>query len=129
MALIELPLPTELANELQESFYQGPMLNERGQRRLDEEQVARINALTVVIQAEEHPPPHFHVRFAGQNASFSIANGRRLPNVKGLEKYDHNIWAWWKTNLCTLIGVWNRTRPADCPVGAINVPPECLPPK
>jgi hypothetical protein len=32
--VVELPLPPELASELEESFYQGPMLDERGRRQL-----------------------------------------------------------------------------------------------
>ena len=125
MALTHVPIPLELSNELEESFRQGPMLNERGLRRLDEDLVDHINKMAVVIQADEHPPPHFHVKFAGENASFSIADGRRLPNIRGLEKFDHNIRNWWKKNYCELIEVWNRTRPSDCQVGPVSVPPEC----
>jgi hypothetical protein len=127
MAVVEVAVPKELADELEESFYQGRMLNERGIRLLNEELVARINKMSVVILADEHPPPHFHVKFAGENASFSIAYGRRLPSVKGLEKYDHNIRKWWKEHHCKLIEVWNATRPSDCQVGPIPVPLECQP--
>lgn len=103
------------------------MLNDRGMRMLTEETVAKLNGMSIVIQALEHPPPHFHVRFAGGNASFNIEDGTRLPNVKGLEKFDHNIRKWWSDNRCTLIETWNRTRPDQCPVGSMVVPPECLP--
>lgn len=127
MTLAEVAVPKELADELEESFYQGPMLDQRGTRLLNEELVARINKMSVVIQADEHPPPHFHVRFAGQNASFSIADGCRLPSVTGLEKYDHNIRKWWKQHYCKLIELWNDTRPSDCQVGPVPVPPECQP--
>lgn len=123
----EILVPTELIEELDESFCQGPMLNERGLRYLNEEQVARLNKMAIKIWPDEHPPPHFHVKFAGEDASFSIADCSRLPDVKGLEKFDHNIKAWWKNNKCRLIAVWNDTRPTDCQVGAILVPPECEP--
>jgi hypothetical protein len=34
MALAEVTIPQELADELEESFYQGPLLNEHGTRML-----------------------------------------------------------------------------------------------
>jgi Domain of unknown function (DUF4160) len=127
MALTEIAIPQHLIDDLSESFRQGPMLDTHGLRMLTEEAVASINGMSIVIQAREHPPPHFHVRFAGSNASFRIEDGSRVPNVKGLEKYDHNIRKWWSENRCTLIDTWNRTRPDKCPVGPMAVPPECLP--
>jgi hypothetical protein len=96
---------------------------------LNEELVDRLNKLSIVILADEHPPPHFHVKYAGENASFGISDGVRLPSVRGLEKYDHNIRKWWSAHYCKLIEVWNRTRPSDCLVGTVPVPPECQPKK
>jgi hypothetical protein len=127
LAVTEVAVPQALIDELSESFRQGPMVTSTGMRMLTEETVAKLDGMTIVIQADEHPPPHFHVRFAGGNASFSIADGVRLPKVKGLEKYDHNIRKWWANNRCTLIDTWNRTRPDKCPVGPMAVPPECEP--
>ncbi|MFC5066548.1 DUF4160 domain-containing protein [Flaviflagellibacter deserti] len=95
-------------------------------RFLTEKQVAKIHGLSVTIQANEHPPPHFHVRYAGEDASFSIADGERLPEVRGLEKWERNIFKWWKDNRCQLIRVWNQTRPRDCQVGPMDVPTECV---
>lgn len=123
--LIELPVPGELVDELEEDFRQGPIWDDEGRRFLTEEEVDRINNLVVVIQAREHPPPHFHVRYRTENASFSISDCMRLPGVKGLEKFERNIKKWWTKNKCTLISVWNRTRPTDCVVGPIEVPEEC----
>ena len=76
---------------------------------LIKELVARINKMKIVIEADEHPPPHFHVMFAGENASFSIIDGRRLPKVKGLERYERNVHKGWREHYCTLIDVWNGT--------------------
>lgn len=123
----EIRVTQGLVDELLESFVQGPMFDDSGRRMLNEEQVVRINNMSLVIFADEHPPPHFHVKFAGENASFNLADGRRLPGVKGLEKYDLNILKWWKQHRCLLISTWNTTRPADCQVGPMPVPPECLP--
>lgn len=123
----EIVVPNKLIEELEDSFCQGPMLDERGLRVLNEEQVARLNKMAIKIWPDEHPPPHFHVKFAGEDASFSIADCSRLSDGKGLKKFDHNIKDWWRKNKCSLIAVWNDTRPNDCQVGRILVPPECEP--
>src|SRR5206468_266875 len=118
-----------LAEELEESLRQGPILTDDGMRMLNEEEIGRINKMSVQIQSKEHPPPHFHVRYGGENASFGLSDGRRLPGVQGLENFDRNIRHWWKEHKCELMRAWNRLRPADCPVGAIALPPECLKPQ
>nr|QCL10658.1 hypothetical protein C6.5e_762 [Rhizobium rhizogenes] len=100
-------------------------MTDSGLRMFNEEQVVRINNMSLVIFADEHPPPHFHVKFAGENASFSLADGKRLPGVKGLEKYDRNIRKWWTKYRCDLVKTWNNTRPANCQVGVVPLPPEC----
>ena len=125
MPIIELQIPSELVDSLEKGFNQGAMLNAQGLRSLSEVTIARVNRMSIVIQADEHPPPHFHVRFAGENASFDIASGNRFRNVRGLEKYEHNIQKWWSENYCILIRVWNETRPYNCPVGLVAVPKEC----
>ncbi len=101
MSKREISVPAELIEELEESFFQGPMLTENGLRGMNEEQVAGINKMSVKIWPDDHPPPHFHVKFAGEDASFGIADCKRLPNVKGLEKFELNIKAWWKGNMCS----------------------------
>jgi hypothetical protein len=78
MATCSFPVDDELLKELEESLIQGPMLDDNGRRLLTEEEVDRINKMSVQIQSDEHPPPHFHVMFAGENASFAIADGCRL---------------------------------------------------
>jgi hypothetical protein len=126
---VTVPIDPALVRELDESLNMGPMLNTGGLRMLNEEQVARFEGLSIQIQADEHAPPHFHVRGGGANVSFAIDDGRRLKGAKGLERYDRNIEKWWRDNRCELILTWNRLRPADCPVGTVPVPPECQPPK
>ena len=124
---ITVPIDPALVRELENSLNMGPMLNVDGVRMLNEEEVTRFDGLSIQIQANEHPPPHFHVRAGGANVSFAINDGRRLKGAKGLERYDRNIEKWWRDNRCVLILTWNRLRPADCPVGTVPVPPECQP--
>lgn len=83
--------------------------------------VARVSGLSIVIWADEHPPPHFHVRYQGQDASFSIVDCERLPGVSGLERYERCIRDWWHSNKHELIERWNDLRPTDCPVGPIRL--------
>jgi|SRR5579863_2371711 len=84
--------------------------------------VARVSGLSIEIRAKEHPPPHFHVLFQGQDASFSIITGHRLPGVKGLEGHERVIRQWWERNKGQLIEKWNKSRPSDCPVGPVHGP-------
>src|ERR1700682_1872524 len=60
--------------------------------------VDRVNGLRIIIWADEHPPPHFHVAYQGEDASFGILNCARLPGVSGLERYDSVIFRWWLEN-------------------------------
>jgi hypothetical protein len=85
------------------------------------ELVARVRGLSIKILADEHPPPHFHVSYQGQHASFSIVDCSRLPGVKGLERYERRIHDWWSKNQSLLVERWNATRPSDCPVGPISL--------
>jgi hypothetical protein len=84
--------------------------------------VARVNGLSIKILADEHPSPHFHVNYHGDDASFSISDCARLPGVVGLERYDGKIRNWRSQNRNRLIEKWNISRPTDCPVGRIEVP-------
>lgn len=122
-----LSVPDPLVTELAASFDLGPMLTDSGMRSLNEEQIARFSGLSIQIYADEHPPPHFHVRAAGEEAAYALDTGHRLEGMRGLERFDRNIRKWWRDNRCELILFWNGSRPADCPVGPVAVPPECLP--
>jgi hypothetical protein len=83
--------------------------------------VARVNGLSIRIFADEHPPPHFHVSYQGQEASFSILDCSRLRGAKGLERYEGRIRDWWRENQSALVEKWNALRPTDCPVGVVRL--------
>jgi hypothetical protein len=83
--------------------------------------VARVSGLSVIIWSDEHPPPHFHVRYQGEDASFSIIDCARLAGTDGLERYERRIRNWWESHRHDLIQKWNELRPADCPVGPIEI--------
>lgn len=78
--------------------------------------------LRAEVRSNEHPPPHFHITYNGEDASYSITTGNRLPHVIGLEKYDPVIHIWWKMNRHRIVAKWNSSRPSDCPVGEVEIP-------
>jgi hypothetical protein len=80
--------------------------------------VDRIGRLKIEINHNEHPPPHFHVRHADLNASFTIAECRHLAGP--ITGTDEKLVRWWhERSRPALIKIWNETRPGGCPVGRI----------
>jgi hypothetical protein len=131
MPRTEISIDGNLLEELSEAFaYEDPKARQDFARAYAEAErrgiipymVARVKGLSIKIWADEHPPPHFHVDYQGQGASFSILTCERLAGVTGLERYDRTINRWWQRNQALLIETWNMSRPADCPVGPILAP-------
>jgi hypothetical protein len=118
MVEYSVPLGDELERELQSLFDRvGP------DGYLVKHTVGLVQGkLRAEVRANEHPPPHFHVTFDGEDASFSISDGLRLPGVHGLERYDAVIHVWWRRNQRKIALKWNNSRPAGCPVGPVPVP-------
>jgi hypothetical protein len=78
--------------------------------------VEHVRGLKIEVYPREHAPPHFHVRSAKVNASFSIANCERLEGyIPSFEEL--KVRYWYKSAKPKLIDAWNATRPSDCPVG------------
>ncbi|MBB4767745.1 MULTISPECIES: DUF4160 domain-containing protein [Xanthomonas] len=92
---------------------------EPGMRNLFEHMVRTNNKFKVEIFSNEHPPPHFHVSYSGESNCFRIDNGEPLYE-KGLNKFWPNIREWYSINKISLVNTWNKTRPANCPVGEIK---------
>lgn len=111
----------ECLDDLKSSLDTGPIYLFDGQevQGLNEELIASIGALKVYIYANEHPPPHFHVKYNGEENSFSIHDGNPLYPNNGLKMYFRNVKKWFKGNKEKLISSWNDNRPTDCPVGEI----------
>lgn len=118
-------LDTALIAGLAESFRQGPILEIRdgaGIRLLTEETIARINGVKVEIFANEHPPPHFRVKYQSSTANFQISDCTLMNGSGEVLKYERNIIFWWRSDKRILIDSWNRLRPSGCPVGAYIEP-------
>lgn len=81
--------------------------------------VEKLHGLKVHIYADEHTPPHFHVKSANVDAAFAIQD---CTLIKGSadRKLRDLIEYWHKLARPKLIRIWNETRPTDCPVGKID---------
>ena len=133
MPRVEIEIEKQLLDELSEAFFWEEQrsalyfdeLSEAPSERKSPSPfvVARVDGLSIKIWADEHPPPHFHVTYQGEDASFSILDCRRLRGQGGLKHYDATIRSWWSKNQKRLIEEWNASRPTECPVGPINLPP------
>lgn len=99
---------------LAKSFQHGPVMDD-GRRLLEEQFVGHIQGLKVEIFSDEHPPPHFRVKYAGETANYAIRDCRQLNG--GLKRWYRTVKDWHSENKQALIDTWNRTRPSDCPVG------------
>lgn len=109
-----------ICEELENSFQQGPVWeikDGKGIHFLTEETVARINGVKIEVFSNEHPPPHFRVKFQSSTENFSIEDCSLLNGSGEIMKYEKNIYLWWQENKENLINAWNRLRPSDCPVG------------
>ncbi len=106
----------KLLDDLRSSFQHGPIVDDSGNRLLLEHEVGKLKGMKIEIFSDEHPPPHFRVKFGGETNCFHISNGEPMyPNA--LKPYYRNIKKWHKENKQGLIDMWNNTRPTDCPVG------------
>ncbi len=82
--------------------------------------VDRFRGLCFDVHPREHPPPHFHVRGNGIDASFVIADCSFLNgNADGRER---RVIQWWYEHggRALLISSWNDSRPGDCSVGNVD---------
>lgn len=110
----------ELIAALAESIRQGRVIEIRdgkGLRMLTEETVERVDGLKIEVFSNEHPPPHFRVKFQSSTANYQISDCSRLNGSGEVLKYEKNIHLWWNENKTKLIEAWDRLRPSDCPVG------------
>ena len=81
--------------------------------------VARVKGVQIHIYANEHSPPHFHVKSPDIDASFTIQDCVFMHgNIDGREQ---NLVRWWyKHSRPELVAAWNNTRPSNCPVGPVT---------
>jgi len=72
-------------------------------------EISRFFGIIVAMFYNDHPPPHFHVRYGGQRAlvsidSLTILRGRLTPRVLGL------VVEWAAAHQEELMRDWDRAR-------------------
>ncbi|MCB1566250.1 MAG: DUF4160 domain-containing protein [Xanthomonadales bacterium] len=55
--------------------------------------MARINGLSIYVYPKDHPPPHFHLRGGGIDASFTIHDCALLKGT--VSPRHHSLIKWW----------------------------------
>ncbi len=77
--------------------------------------------LKIEIFSNEHPPPHFRVKYNEYKANFRISDFEKIDGY--IKPRNHEvIREWWAKNKQVLIDKWNERRPSDCPVGEYKEP-------
>ena len=72
-------------------------------------EISRFFGIIVLMYYNDHPPPHFHVRYGGQRALFGIESltlleGRLSPRVLGL------VVEWASMHQDELMADWEHAR-------------------
>lgn len=107
-----VPVPRELARSL-ERLLDSPSRASPGELEL---LLSRDNGFKIEIFADEHPPPHFHVKYGDEQNTFRISDAAPM-HPHALSRHFRRIRQWHAANRAQLVEVWNTTRPAECPVG------------
>lgn len=109
----------DLAEALEKLLNSGCYVWDDGELVNAKQLVAREKGLKIEIYPDEHAPPHFHVKSADINASFTI---KECDKIQGnISRKDEDLIRYWHKRFKEkLIDIWNKTRPANCPVGAIS---------
>lgn len=105
---------------LKQSLRLADLQESRKSRRSDDFmglQIDKFKGLKVEIFSDEHPPPHFRVKFQGATANYRIKDCRCINGSREVVRFEKIIRNWWKANKQKLIDTWNERRPSDCPVG------------
>jgi hypothetical protein len=82
--------------------------------------VGELGGSKMQIYSNEQPPPHFHVKYNGQENSFRIDDASPLYPNGDLKKWFKNIKNWHKKHKSELVNSWNELRPEGCPVGPVS---------
>ncbi len=117
-----VPVDAELERKLAAAFELGSP--PRSGRKIDgrpvmEFFVAKVRGVKVEIFSNEHPPPHFRVKYQGSTANYRIEDCQRINGSGQVLGFEKQIREWWLANKDELIQTWNDRRPSDCPVGPI----------
>lgn len=77
---------------------------------ITKELVGQVHGLKLYIYADDHPPPHFHLRGSGLDASFAIDDCRCLRGKLPPRQYALIKW-WHQRSRPLLVAAWRRLSP------------------
>lgn len=123
MERLNFELPDDLGSELFQSIVNGLIAeidpDGHHQYYIEKAQVDRVKGMKIEIYAKEHSPPHFHVKYSGDEAVFDLQTGAVLHAAGQAKKITKNVELYYADNRIKLIEFWNKMRPEDCPVGPV----------
>ena len=83
--------------------------------------LAVFYGITIAMFADEHPPPHFHVRHGGSKASVAVADGRiiegRLPRTVA-----RRVQEWRQLHTADLVAAWDTLMTGNTPDRIVPLP-------
>lgn len=108
----------EYSIELSTDFQKGPLIDDISTKRfLAEKKIGYINAkLEVSLYSNEIEPPHFNIKFQGENCRFRLDNGEPMDTMgPHISKYKNNIKKYYKDKRHWLCEIYNDNLPTDAP--------------
>lgn len=126
---VRISIPLKLWPDLQSELWKAlQRASDREIRRMEREEGAIIRpyliqlyrGMKMEIYADEHPPPHFHIKTDHGGASYRITDCKRIAG--DLDVSSRVLKKWWRQNRVAIVELWNSTRPSDCQVGPMEMP-------
>jgi hypothetical protein len=118
MAVVKIPLTGSLVEELQTLLVRRDHTEQEDHSLLATFSVGLYCGLKMEIRSDEHPPPHFHVLYGNEDASFSIIDCQRLPRLRGSSDMSETFfiggetidasWRWSGTKAAQQTARWGR---------------------
>lgn len=87
-------------------------ISSEGYLEMKRERIDTQGKLSFWINAEDHPPPHFHVRTADFDVALRIDNGEVYSGVLPAASR-RSVKHWWKANQTLLVRKWEELSKAS----------------
>lgn len=71
--------------------------------------IAIVDGVRISVYPDDHPPPHFHARFAEDEATFSVATGELLEGSLPRSKAD-TIKRWHMAHQDEIAYLWQQVQ-------------------
>jgi len=68
--------------------------------------IAEIDGIIIIINFDDHAPPHFHARYQNESISMEIETGRVIGRMNA--RNQNKLERWRNTNLVNLRAKWTE---------------------